>query len=165
MLTNRLADVLSKIHDGRKVEMLFLDSAGIAGAIGTRLRALGYTNVLEVNFGADSPDPKCRYMRDFMWQQMKEWLLSGAIDTWPRLETDLTGPGLRDDNKQRIWLESKKEMKGRDVASPDEGDALCLTFAQPVVSQLKKRHQQERRGRFEGRRGTSGGDKGLSWMS
>ena len=71
-------------------------------------------------------------MRDFIWREMKEWLLIGAIDRSPRLETDLCGPGLREDLKQRIWLESKKEMKARDVESPDEGDALGLTFAQKV---------------------------------
>ncbi len=132
VLTNRLADVLSQTYHDQPVTMLFLDSAGIAGAVGTRLRALGHQNVLEVNFGADSPDPKCRFMRDFMWAKMKDWLLTGAIDTSPRLETDLCGPGLREDLKQRVWLESKKEMKARDVDSPDEGDALCLTFAQPM---------------------------------
>ncbi len=132
VLTNRLADVLSGSYGGTPVAMLFLDSAGIAGAVGTRLRALGHTNVLEVNFGADSPSTKCRYMRDFMWAEMKDWLLTGAIDKSPRLETDLTAPGLREDKDQRIWLESKKEMKAREVASPDEGDALCLTFAQKV---------------------------------
>ncbi len=132
VLTNRLSDVLSGVYDGQKVAMLFLDSAGIAGAVGTRLRQLGHRNVLEVNFGADSPSPKCRFMRDFMWSEMKDWLLAGAIDHSPRLETDLTAPGLREDGKQRIWLESKKEMKARDIASPDEGDALALTFAQTV---------------------------------
>lgn len=135
VLTNRLADILGGTHgpERLKVAMLFLDSAGIAGAIGTRLRALGFQNVLEVNFGADSPDPKCRYMRDVMWQRLKDWLLVGAIDTSPRLESDLTAPGLREDLKQRIWLESKKDMKRRDVPSPDEADALALTFAQPVA--------------------------------
>src|ERR1019366_3888251 len=130
VLTNRLADILSGTYDGQKVAMLFLDSAGIAGSVGTRLRELGYKNLLEVNFGADSPNRKYRYMRDFMWGQMKDWLLIGGIDKSPRLENDLTAPGLRDDLQQRVWLESKKEMKGRDVPSPDEGDALCLTFAQ-----------------------------------
>ncbi len=132
VLTNRLADILSQTHNGQPVTMLFLDSAGIAGAVGTRLRALGHRNVLEVNFGADSPDPQCRYMRDFMWQSMKAWLLTGAIDANPQLETDLTSPGLREDGKQRIWLESKKDMKRRDLASPDQADALALTFAQVV---------------------------------
>lgn len=138
VLTNRLADVLDGTYDGKKVAMLFLDSAGIAGAIGTRLRELGHRNVIEVNFGADSPDPKCRYMRDVMWQRMKEWLVSGAIDDTPRLETDLCGPGLREDLKQRIWLESKKEMKRREIASPDDADALALTFAQPVYAKAAR---------------------------
>jgi hypothetical protein len=132
VLTNRLADVLTSTYDGHKVAMLFLDSAGIAGAVGTRLRALGHTNLLEVNFGADSPDPKMRYMRDFMWAAMKDWLLVGAIDKSPRLEADLTGPGIREELQQRIWLESKKDMKARGIESPDEADALALTFAQIV---------------------------------
>lgn len=132
VLTNRLADILMREYDGHAVAMLFLDSAGIAGPIGTRLRALGHTNVLEVNFGAHSPDPKRRFMRDHMWAEMKDWLLTGAIDRSPQLEADLTGPGLREDQQQRVWLESKKEMAARDVRSPDEGDALALTFAQPV---------------------------------
>lgn len=132
VLTNRLADVLSQTYHGQSVSMLFLDSAGIAGAIGTRLRELGHKNVLEVNFGADSPNPKRRYMRDHMWAELKDWLLTGAIDKAPRLESDLLGPGLRPDRQQRIWLESKEDMKKRGIDSPDDADALALTFAQPV---------------------------------
>ncbi len=139
VLTNRLSDVLSQTYDGQRVSMLFLDSAGIAGAVGTRLRELGHRNVLEVNFGADSADPKCRYMRDLMWQRLKEWLLIGAIDKTPRLESDLLGPGLRPDRQQRVWLEAKADMKKRGVDSPDDADALALTFAQSVkvVKQAK----------------------------
>lgn len=132
VLTNRLADVLTQTYNGQAVSMLFLDSAGIAGAVGTRLRELGHRNVLEVNFGADSPNQKRRYMRDHMWSELKDWLLTGAIDKSPRLESDLLGPGLRPDRQQRIWLESKEDMKKRGIDSPDEADALALTFAQPV---------------------------------
>lgn len=133
VLTNRLIDVLTREWGGQKVAMLFLDSAGIAGAIGTRLRQMGHTNVLEVNFGADSPNPKRRYMRDHMWAEMRDWLLAGAIDTTPRLESDLVAPGLRPDRQQRVWLESKEDMKKRGVDSPDDADALALTFAQVVA--------------------------------
>jgi hypothetical protein len=132
VLTNRLAEVLTTVYDGHRVAMLFLDSAGIAGAVGTRLRELGHRNVLEVNFGANSPNPKRRYMRDHMWAEMRDWLLTGAIDSAPRLESDLVGPGLRPDKMQRIWLESKADMEKRGVASPDDADALALTFAQAV---------------------------------
>ena len=143
VLTNRLADVLKAKYDGRRVSMLFLDSAGIAGAVGARLRALKFTNVQEINFGADSPDSKYRYKRDQIWGLMKDWLLEGAIDKSPRLETDLQGPGLREDLKQRVWLESKKEMKARGVESPDEGDALALTFAQPLAVEGKDADDEE----------------------
>ena len=132
VLTTRLADVLSQEYDGHRVSMLFLDSAGIAGPIAARLREMGHRNVREVNFGADSPDDKCRYMRDAMWQKMKQWLLVGAIDSHHELEADLLGPGLRPDSRQRVWLESKETMKKRGVDSPDDGDALALTFAAPV---------------------------------
>lgn len=133
ILTNRLADVLTQTYDGEKVQMLFLDSAGIAGAIGHRLREQGHTNIQEVNFGADSPDPKRRFYRDHMWAEMKDWLRMGAIDGSDVLAADLAKPGLRPDNKQRVWLESKEDIKKRGEASPDEGDALALTFAARVV--------------------------------
>lgn len=139
VLVNRLSDVLSAKYDGRKVAMLFLDSAGIAGAVGSRLRQLGFLNVIEVNFGSDSPDPTRRYMRDHMWAEAKEWLLVGAIPKDDRrLEYDLQLPGLRPDAKQRIWLESKEDIKKRTQKfegkskSPDDGDAFALTFAHVV---------------------------------
>jgi hypothetical protein len=133
VLTNRLADVLGATYEGQRVAMLFLDSAGIAGPIAQRLRDLGHRNVTEVNFGADSPDEKCRYYRDFMWRNMKDWLGTGAIDKDHRLEQDLQMPGLRPDRLQRVWLESKEDIKKRtEGKSPDDGDALALTFAQKV---------------------------------
>lgn len=137
VLTNRLADVLTNDYNGQRVTMLFLDSAGIAGPIASRLRELGHRNITEVNFGADSPDPKRRYYRDHMWAEMKDWLATGAIDKDKRLEGDLQSPGLRPDPKQRVWLESKEDMKRRDVRSPDDGDALALTFAARVTAVRK----------------------------
>ena len=158
VLTNRLADVLTNVYEGRKVSMLFLDSAGIAGPIAQRLRDLGHRNVAEINFGADSPDPKCRYFRDYMWAKMKAWLATAAIDSNPRLEVDLQGPGLRPDSKQRIWLESKEDMKKRGEKSPDDGDALALTFAQPVLS--KPQDEVPKMNRMSSRTSWMGGVRG-----
>lgn len=140
VLTTRLADVLSREWGGAKIHTLFLDSAGIAGPIAHRLRQQGFKNVIEVNFGAHSPDEKCRFYRDYMWQQMKEWLLTGAIDADPQLEVDLAGPGIRPDNQQRIWLEDKEHMKKRGLDSPDDADALALTFAMPIKAPVKPKH-------------------------
>jgi hypothetical protein len=116
VMTGKLADVLTKTYiiNGRpeKVAMLFADSAGIAGPVVARLRALGHKNIMEVNFGQDSTDPHFVYRRDEMWGKLKEWLREGAIDKDPGLAADLAKPMLIGDVKQRVKLESK-EIMGR----------------------------------------------------
>lgn len=129
------ADVLTKSYDGRRVAMLFVDATGgsIGGPIADRLRQLGYANVIDVQFGGESPDRKLANMRAYMWSKMRDWLQKGAIDTTPALEMDLTSPGYLHDKQDRLLLESKESMKKRGVDSPDDGDALALTFAQTIA--------------------------------
>ena len=142
VMVGRLSDVLVTEYAGKKPDWMFVDSAGIAGPVVAKLMEMGFKNVSEINFGADSPDAKYANMRSFMWGRMKDWLPHGAIDSVHRggvncdhcqLEMDLTGPGYRLDKKVRVVLESKDDMKKRDVDSPDDGDALALTFARPVL--------------------------------
>ena len=57
-----------------------------------RLHVLGYTNVVEVNFGAASPDRHQANMRAYMWNKLRDWLEHGAIVTDQVLENDLIGP-------------------------------------------------------------------------
>lgn len=130
------ADVLTKTYDGRKVTRLFVDATGgsIGGPIADRLRQLGFSHVTDVQFGGESPDPKLANMRAYMWSKLRDWLPRGAIDSTPALEMDLTGPGYGHDKQDRLLLESKESMKKRGVDSPDDGDALALTFAQPVAA-------------------------------
>lgn len=139
VMIQKLEDVLTrdwKVGEGKtqKVAMLFLDSAGIAGPVAARLREMGHTNLREVNFGAHSPDYRYVFYRDFMWGKLREWLATGAIDKDAGLEADLTGPGIVPDGKQRVKLEPKEAMKKRGLDSPDDADALALTFAAPVLA-------------------------------
>ena len=60
-------------------------------------------------------------------------MIRGAIPDDQRLELDLTGPGFRHNNRDQLVLESKEDMAKRGLASPDDGDALALTFARPVA--------------------------------
>lgn len=136
-LVTLAADVLGRTYDGQHVHTLFIDGTGIGGPIVDRLHQLGHKNVVDVQFGAQAPDPKCANMRAFMWTRMREWLRYGAIDTTPALEIDLTGPGYFHDKQDRVLLESKEQMKKRGVDSPDDGDALALTFAQVVKAKRK----------------------------
>jgi hypothetical protein len=143
---------------GHKVAVLFVDSA-FGSPYVERLHVLGYKNVIEVNFGGHSPDRHQANMRAYMWNQVKEWLPRGAIDPADeKLALDLAGPGANirvSDGK--LVLESKADMQKRGQASPDDGDALALTFAQAVAPVEKEEADEEEEfahlGRFGGVQG------------
>lgn len=134
----RLVTVAADLLASQPIHTLFVDGTGIGGPIVDRLRQLGHRNVLEVQFGAESPDPKYANMRAFMWGKMRDWLARGAIDATPGLEIDLTAPGYTHDARDRVVLESKEHMKKRGIDSPDDGDALALTFAQAIRPKATK---------------------------
>lgn len=131
-LVSKLSEVLADQRLGRKVAHMFVDAA-FGGPVVNRLHQLGFKNVTEINFGSRSPDPHQANMRAFIWQKLKDWLLHGAISDEQRLETDLTGPGFRHNGRDQLVLESKEDMAKRGLASPDDGDALALTFARSVA--------------------------------
>ncbi len=68
-----------------------------------------------------------------MWASMRAWLRTGAIPDDPELKAELTGREYGFDLHNAIRLEKKEDMKKRGLASPDNADGLCLTFAYPVA--------------------------------
>ena len=138
MLIARASEVMREEHQGRKVAAMFVDSV-FGAPIVERLHVLGFRNVHEVSFGAQSLDPHYENQRAFMWASMKGWLLHGAIDDLPALEIGVTGPGYHINKRNRLVLQSKEQMQKRGEASPDDGDALALTFARRVAPVKKER--------------------------
>ena len=55
-----------------------------------------------------------------------------------QLKSDLTGPQEKPNSSGTIFLEGKKEMRARGLASPDAADALAITFAFPVAHREAK---------------------------
>ena len=137
-----LAGALSETGAARRIDAMFVDSA-FGSPIVERLHVLGYKHVHEVNFGGKAPDIHQSNFRAFMWNAMKTWLVKGGIPKDDvRLTQDLGGPGYKLDQKDRLTLESKESMQKRGVPSPDDGDALALTFAQAVKSGGMRRTQR-----------------------
>ena len=137
-LLAKLADILQGDYGGHRVAVMFMDSAFGAPYV-ERLHTMGFKNVIEVRFGAESLDRHQANMRAYMWAQMKDWLTNGAIDPKDsKLETDLTAPGYHINKQDRLVIESKEDMAKRGVASPDDADALALTFAAQVKPQRKQ---------------------------
>lgn len=131
VLVGVAAELLRDDRPGRKIAAMFVDSA-FGGPIVERLRVLGYENVHEVSFGGESPDKHQANLRAHMYFKTKDWLRTGCIPDEENLRMQLTRPGYHINRSNKLVIESKADMAKRGEASPDDADALALTFAQPV---------------------------------
>jgi len=138
VLIAKCAEIMREGAGGRPVKAMFVDSA-FGSPIVERLHTLGFHNVHEVSFGGKSPDHTKENMRAHMWARMKDWLLVGGIpEDRDGLSLQLTRPGYHINRSNRLVLEAKVDMVKRGEASPDDADALALTFAQPVGPDRKQ---------------------------
>jgi hypothetical protein len=142
----QLADAVASAIHNFKPDAVFIDAGNGAGVI-DRLRQLGHA-VIEVNFGGKAIDPRFINKRTEMWWRMKEWIeQGGVIPNSPELKQDLASPTYHYNSANKLCLESKDDIKARIMRSPDQADALALTFAFPVAPSLKHIHPSfEQRG-------------------
>ena len=140
--TMQTASLVSESIQAEDPDAVFVDVVGIGAGVVDRLHQIGYKRkVVGVNAAQLATDVKKYHnLRAEMWDKTKKWLTEwGEIDPKERtLCAELTGVEYGYDAKERIQLERKEDMKKRRVASPDEGDALTLTFAMPVASRQDK---------------------------
>lgn len=137
--------------DEHRPKRFFIDVGGIGAGVFDLLVDWGYGEehegpVRAVNFGGapqDVPEigtdgkplPGPLNKRAEIWMRSREWLedVAGAdIPDTDALQADATGPKYHYDTRQRLVLESKEHMMKRGVRSPDEWDAVALTFSEPV---------------------------------
>lgn len=118
-------------------DLTIIDEGGLGAGVLDRLLEQRY-KVRGVNFGSKADDIAWGNKRSEMWGLMKEWLKgaslgSGNLSDDRNLTDDLTGPQYKINSVGSIMLEAKDAMKKRGIASPDEADALAITFAFPVA--------------------------------
>lgn len=143
------ANWCKQVIDKDKPARMFVDVGGLGAGVVDILRSWGepYSKVVvPINFGGEPqepveildngeqrPGPKNR--RAEMWKRSRDWLdePGGAdIPDLDSLQADACAPAYSYDVNQRLVLESKEKMRTRGVRSPDEWDAVALTFAEPV---------------------------------
>jgi hypothetical protein len=140
-----------------KPALTVVDEGGLGAGVVDRLKEQRY-KVRGVNFG-NKAQKQLMYgnKRAEMWGAMREWLKTASVPNDRFLKSDLIGPKTKPDSKGTLFLESKKDMKARGLASPDAADAIAVTFAFPVA---------HREGRVDKKRGGgySPGGVANSWM-
>lgn len=124
-------------HKDRYQITAFVDAGGIGAGVIDRCRQMGYGRyIVECNAGIQAHKPKEYFnKRAEIWGRMRAAIQAGLdfpADDQELLD-DLIGPEYGFDDKNRIQLEKKKDMKRRGLASPDDGDALALTYWENVL--------------------------------
>ena len=133
-----VANIISRLEDEYRADAVFID-AGYGTGIKSAGDVMGRSWRL-IWFSGKAINPGYYNKRAEMWGTMKQWLKAGgAIDPADEgLYQDIIGPETVARLDGKILLESKEDMKERGLPSPNRGDALALTFAEPVGK--KPRH-------------------------
>ena len=147
--TMQLAGWAKQVIDTEKPARMFIDVGGLGAGVYDRLIEMGYGAIVRaVNFGSSPFEPPRLdengkeigggplNRRAEMWMKSNEWLQDEAGVSIPDSDTlqgDACAPGYKYDSNTRLQLEKKEDMLRRGVPSPDEWDAVALTFAEPVT--------------------------------
>lgn len=132
-----IANILANLEDEHQADAVFIDKG-----YGTGIYSAGITMGRAwrlVDFGEKAPEMGYKNMRAYIWGKMRDWLKQGGAipsedeQLYNELISVETVPTLNG----IIQLESKKEMKKRDLPSPGRADALALSFAYPVAKKPK----------------------------
>lgn len=147
-LAARVLDLITQYAPDHVV----VDGGGVGGGVVDRLRQMG-AKVIEFDGGSSAVDSsKYLNMRVEVWDNMREWLKTGCITNDNELERDMQAPMLEfAEHSNQMQLESKKKMKARGLPSPDNADALAMTFVVRTDYAIPrtKRYQRQRQREYE----------------
>lgn len=142
------ANVVAPAIDKYQPDYIMADTNGVGAPGAEWLRAAGY-RVISV-YAQGSPQDEAQYFnkRAECWGELAVWLRNGAIDDSEVLKDDLKGPKrLRHKLTGKLQVESKDDMKSRGLASPNDGDALAITFGHKVARKDQAASRSGRRSR------------------
>ena len=127
-----IANKIARYEDKFDADAVFID-LGYGTGIASAGRTMGRDWRL-VNF-ADAADTKGEFnKRASMWGHIETWLdEGGALPPDAELYDDLIGVETLPTMNGALKLLGKEDMKKLQLASPNKGDALALSFAYPVT--------------------------------
>jgi hypothetical protein len=142
------------------IDFAFIDVVGVGAGVVDRLREMGYAaQVIPVNAGESALDEgKYFNKRAEMYGVLREWLKEqpAQLPDDDAVQADLCVTQYKYTSNSQYKLESKDDLKKRLGRSPDRGDAIALTFAEPVagrsmdISRYKRAHARSGGGSWMG---------------
>jgi len=132
--TMEICGKLTQIIREERPAKVYIDCIGVGAGVVDRMLELGFSCVEGVNV-ARTANNKERYanVRVELWDEMKDWLYQNELPVQIPDDDDLHGALCSVGNKRprsngQMLIESKDDLRARGMPSPDEADALSLTF-------------------------------------
>ena len=127
---------------------LIVDTGGVGGGVFDQLELMGI-EVYACDFGAKPDNDSAeRYLnkRAEIWGRMRDWVAKGGclpldaknVDEGKGLSAQLVAPTYTYSRDVALQLESKKDIRRRLKISPDDADALAITFAEPWLEEAMR---------------------------
>ena len=115
-----------------------MDEGGLGGGVVDRLRELK-APVHGVQFGRKAPHPTrfANYRSEIFWELRR--LLNDRLIALPdneELAAQLLSLRYDVSSSGQVWMESKRELRKKNLPSPDRADALALAFMTPPSLQI-----------------------------
>lgn len=152
-----VVDIAIELINKYNPEGIFVDVGGVGAGVHDALERLGY-NVFGVDFGTKAEDDRFFDCRTECWSRLKDWIVMGQLPNSTKqdkeLVNDICAPLYEYVGREgRLKLESKDKMKKRGLGSPDNADALALTFFKKLC---RKDSPLSRRGKMSSKRRAEG---------
>lgn len=134
-----IANILARLEDEHEADGVIIDKG-----YGTGIYSAGMTmgrDWLLADFGSKSPDSGYLNLRAFIWGEVKAWLKAGGAFADDKAGKELHAELIAVNTVPRmdgvIQLESKKDIKKRNLPSPNKADCLAISFAFPIQKKPK----------------------------
>lgn len=131
--TMEIAGRIAQIIRHEKPAKVYIDCIGIGAGIVDRLLEMGFSMVEGINVGRTANN-KERFanLRAELWSEMRDWLYQNELPVQIPDDDELHGAlcslGFKYRSNEQLLIESKDDLRARGMPSPDEADALSLTF-------------------------------------
>lgn len=138
--TVQLAMLVLQQYLSLNAHAVLVDVGGVGGGVVDQLQLMNVT-VYAVDFGSaadNNGNDKYLNKRAEMWGRTRDWINNGGClppddpsSEDKGLSAQLTAPTYTFSKDVRLQLESKKDLRRRMGISPDDADALAISFAFP----------------------------------
>lgn len=128
----QFAEIVRNEYNRHKPDYVYVDSTGLGASI-VDILSNWHIPAIGVNFSNSPDDSKFKNKRSEMWYRLAQWITHGGTLAYDnRLLQELAAPMYYIDDKGKIALEKKDDIKKRIGFSPDLADALALTFTDEI---------------------------------